>query len=161
MSLFILPCVAENAFTEFLLDSCGVATSYEKTVPDSTETDTAQYNFIRSFSADPLQFPAVIVKVGELKEKSPGTGIFDATLAVAISTQIDDAADAVEAHTRAANEVFGALADSETVKTALNGGAEFHLWQIYTTNYDNDRDERLIQTVLEYAITCQMMPTNP
>lgn len=154
MSLISLPSIAEEAFKDYL--SANFTGTYQKIIPESGATEDASYSFVRSFSLDPLTYPAVIVKVGQLKELEPATHVYNASLSVMVWTQVDTA-DPIATHLSAAGQVYDLLADGGGMTASLNAREDFKLWNIYSTNYDQEFRDDDVMTVLDYAISIQSL----
>ena len=159
MSLCSLPSITENQFSNYIRNN--FTGSYTKTTPDGNVE--ASYTVYKAFSVSPFTIPGIIVAAGKFKEVEPWTHVYEGELSVAIVTQVDDCTDPIAIHDSAVAQVYDILSNQTGLYAGV-AGDNFHLWNYYSTNYDQAlagaEGERTINSVIDFKINCQTLPVD-
>ena len=121
-----------------------------------TANYTGAYNILKKFSIEDFELPAIAIGIGKLDEYEPDTGVYGGRLSLVILTQIDETSNDLTVHDSTTQDVYDLIL-SEDFLTYFNNQANGHLWSIYDVSLENDRQDRILVSIIELSLYAQIM----
>jgi hypothetical protein len=121
-----------------------------------TANYTGAYNILKKLSIDDHELPAIAVGMNRLEEYEPDTGVYGGRLSLVILTQIDETSNDLTVHDSTTRDVYDLIL-SDDFTTYFNSQTEGHLWAIYDVTIENDKQDRILISIIELSLYAQIM----
>jgi hypothetical protein len=124
----------------------------EEQVTNYLKAHNLPYSVYMAFGLDNYTQPCILVKAGKFSQLSPNTGVFDGKFIVSIVTQIDEVSDTLATHDEMVGQIYDLMESADLISSFDTEGKA---WQIQLETVDQDKQDRALITLLEYACYCQ------
>lgn len=123
-----------------------------------TANYSGAYNILKKLSIEDYELPAIAVGIGKLDELEPDTGVYGGPLSLVVLTQIDETSQDLTTHDRTVQDVYDLIL-SDDFLTYFNSQDTGHLWAIYNASIENDKQDRVLITIIEVNMYAQLLTT--
>lgn len=158
--LTALPALTEQVFINYIQSNYTgtYIANYTDPTINGGQSFTGVYPVYPYFGTGLITYPLISVQAKAFREVEPGMQVFDGKLGIAVATQVDDVANALETHDSVVSNLYELLQKQALLDSVINQPTgSFHLWGIYSTAYDQDIKDRCLLSLMEFNISAQTL----